>query len=253
MALSAEEIHSLYTSRKKLLAARFARMNQVASVYDGTLSLPLPAWAKSEIDQAAVPNLLEMGTDQTARRVSSVLPNLSWPSLHPGFEAPDQRADMRRQANYGWWERNNFRSQMEQRSRWLIGYASAPVIIRPDRNLIKGGGPRWDMVHPYDMFPGPRALGDFTPHNVIVRHKRTLGWLRDRFEIPMARLKLGPKPSPDDAWWVTPVEVFFASMSVPIEAIDPNLFRILRVGVDNPRFERAVANHPLTRTQPTAP
>lgn len=203
MAQSAEEIHALFKGRETRLAARFARMHQVASVYDGTISLPLPAWAKSEIDQAAVPNLIELGTDQTARRAASVLPNLTWPSLHPGFKEPDERADLRRQANYGWWEKNDFRSQEEQRCRWLISYATGPVVIRPDRNLVDGGGPRWDMVHPFDCFPGPRALGQFTPDDLIIRHKRTYSWLAERYPEAMGRLKLGAKkPGRDDEFCV---------------------------------------------------
>lgn len=202
MAASAEEIHALYKSRETRLAARFQRMRAVSAVYNGEVDLPLPSWASAEIDQAAVPNLCEQGTDQLARRVASVIPNLDWPSTHPGFAEPDDRADMRRRANYGWWERNDFRSQIAQRARWYISYASAPVVIRPDKQLINGGGPRWDMVHPFDMYPGPRALGQFTPTDVIIRHKRTLSWLKERYPEAMGKVKVGAKPAPDTEFTV---------------------------------------------------
>jgi len=54
-------------------------------------------------------------------------------------------------------------------------------------------------------------------------------------------------PSPSARRWVTPVEVFFASTSVHTDVLDPHLFWIIRVGVDNPHFERDAPYPPLTQ------
>lgn len=57
-------------------------------------------------------------------------------------------------------------------------------------------------------------------------------------------------PSPGNAWRVTPVDVFFASTPDRMDALDAHLFWIIRVGVDNPRFERDVTPcPPLTQAK----
>jgi hypothetical protein len=49
----------------------------------------------------------------------------------------------------------------------------------------------------------------------------------------------------DGGWWAIPVTLFTPSRNVDAEAADPDLFRILVLGTDNPRFSRAEA--PLPR------
>ena len=196
--LSAEEIAGLYRQRAARLAARHARMQEVSDVYYGRTELPLPELSKRE--RAAVPNLCRQGTDQLAMRVASVLPNLDWPSLRPGIDARDDKADLRRRANYGWWEKNQYRRLTARRARRFVTYASAPVIIRPDENILEGGGPRWETLSPFDVFPSYEHEDCITPRDTIIKHLRTQAWLKDYAPDAWARIRKRSTKSPDDTY-----------------------------------------------------
>lgn len=192
----AEEIHDLFRSREARLAGRFGRIREVSDVYNGMTELPLPELAG--FDKAAVPNLTQLGVDQVARRVASVIPNLSWPSLRPGIGTEDDRADTRRQVNYGWWERNNWRRIRGGQARSYIGHACGPMVVRPSRDITDGGGPRWERHHALETFPSPTPLDNFAPSDVILRHRRTYHWLNELYPEPMARLRVKRDTKPDD-------------------------------------------------------
>ena len=193
MARSPEEIAGLFRDRVTRLADRHARMREVSDVYYGRVELPLPELSKRE--KAAVPNLCQQGTDQMARRAASVLPNQLWPATRPGIGISDERAKLRKQVAYGLWEHSKMRKLLAHRARWYITYASAPVIVRPDDKLRI---PRWELHSPFDVFPSQEQIDCYTPDDVIVRHYRTLGWLRDNYPVAAARLAKRDQPSPDD-------------------------------------------------------
>ena len=180
---SAEEIAALYKERLARLAPRHARMGEVSDVYYGRVELPLPELNKRE--RAAVPNLCRQGGDQLARRVASVLPNQLWPAARPGIGVSEERADLRRQVAYGWWEHSKMRKLMRRRARWFIVYASAPVVVRPDPKLRI---PRWEPHSPFDIFPSTEHIDCYTPDNAILRHNRTLRWLKDNYPDAYTRV-----------------------------------------------------------------
>lgn len=183
-------------------------MREVRDTYNGDVVIPLPEISKHE--QATVANLTQQGLDQIARRVASVIPNLTFPPLRPGKQASEDRADTRRKVTYGWWEQNSMRKVLARRSRFFLGYASAPVLIRPDMRL---GGPRWEPVSPLDSFPAHTRLDGSEPEDIIVRERRSLRWLRNNY--PEAALKVhkkencGPDELFDVLWYVDPEEVVF--------------------------------------------
>lgn len=189
---SADEIAGLYRDRQARLAERHARMRAVSDVYGGRTQLPLPEIA--DLDSAAVPNLVQLGTDQMARRAASVLPNLYYPPDRPGFDVHERTADVRRMVNYGWWERTRMKKVTRQRSAWLITYACGPVVVRPDpKNRV----PCWEPHHPLDVFPARQFLGSYTPEDVILRHRRDLRWLAARYPEQAARIRKSPDAGPD--------------------------------------------------------
>ena len=73
---------------------------------------------------------------------------------------------------------------MRRRARWLVGYASAPTLIRPD---FRQGIPVWEPRNPLTCYPAPCVDPDeVRPLDTIFAVKRPLGWLR-RFGIHVER------------------------------------------------------------------
>ena len=219
--LSAEEIAALYGQRMNRLAARHARMREVSDVYYGRVELPLPELNKRE--RAAVPNLCRQGTDQLARRVASVLPNQTWPAARPGIKVSEDRADLRRQVAYGWWEHSKMRKVLRRRGRWYISYASAPVVIRPDNTLRI---PRWEPFSPFDMFPSVENLDSYTPNDVILRHARTLGWVKNNYPEAYGKLRKRHNHSLDDVItaleYIGPDEVVWCACGQESKGYEPH-------------------------------
>lgn len=195
--MTPEEIASLYRARKERLATRHARMREVSDVYNGRVELPLPELSKFE--RASVPNLCQQGTDQLARRIASVLPNQIWPALRPGIQKSEDLADKRRQIAYGWLEHSHPRKLFSRRARWFVTYASAPAIVRPDAKLSM---PVWEPYSPLDTFPSPGHIDSYTPDDVILRHKRTLGWIKARYPDAAAKVDKPRECTPDEEFEV---------------------------------------------------
>lgn len=150
MAPTAQEIVNLYSSRKRLHASRLSQMDEVRAAYEGRLNIPLPELDANE--RPMVANLLQTGVDQTTMRISSTMPNVTCPPMRDGYEIHEDNADDRRKVIMGWWHMNKLRRMQAKRARWLITYASAPVMILPDpRKRI----PVWKERSPRSCLPPP--------------------------------------------------------------------------------------------------
>lgn len=194
MAPTAENVVALYSSRKRALAARISQMEEVRAAYNGKLEIPLPELDRNE--KPMVANLIAQGVDQTAMRIVSTMPNVSCPPLRGGFDKHEDNADDRRKAILGWWTMNRLELLQAKRARWLVTYASAPAMIRPDpqRRI-----PFWHARDPLTALPPPGD--DLTPTDMIFSFKKTLGWLRRIYPEAVAQLDTGPRSrpaSPDD-------------------------------------------------------
>ena len=124
-----EAIVSLYYQRRQRLQPMRHKRIAVLEQYNGETKVDLP-----ELDQTKMPsvaNLLGLGLDQFAQRIASVLPDISYPSLRPGFDTWDSKARMSRMANLGWWDMNRMPLLEYKRARYLLAFASAPVSIHP--------------------------------------------------------------------------------------------------------------------------
>lgn len=193
MAPNADQIVNLYSSRKKALAPRFSQMEEVKAAYEGKLDIPLPELDRNE--RPMVANLIAQGIDQNAMRIVSTMPNVTCPPMRAGYEIHEDNADDRRKAILGWWTMNRLRLIQARRARWLITYASAPAMIRPDpRRRI----PFWQARSPRTTLPPPGD--DLTPTDMIFSFKKTLSWLRRIYPETVNHLDIGPRDraNPDD-------------------------------------------------------
>lgn len=191
--ISVERIVQLYHERKARLQPVHSKMITIKNQYNNTVTVPLPELDRNEIPGVA--NLISQGVDQMAMRIASTVPSIVYPPTQPGQPRAEEYARIRRLANYGWWEANRFDRKQRKRSKWLVAYAAAPVILRPD---FKRGIPMWQLTDPLSTFPGPMTdPDDICPPDGILAYRRSLSWLSSHYPIQANQLELGRDPSPD--------------------------------------------------------
>src|SRR6202044_997564 len=108
-------------------------------------------------------------------RISSVMPQVVCAPLNLGQPRSEDYAKVRRRAITGWWDQNRFDRKQRKRARWLIGYAAAPAIIRPDpeRQI-----PVWEIRDPLCTYPAPMTDPEgMCPDDCIFAVTRRLDWL----------------------------------------------------------------------------
>lgn len=193
--ISAEAILAIYNERKRGQSSLIENMRAVRDQYNGDIVIPLPEIDASE--RPAVANILNMGLDQTAKRIASTVPDVYYPPVRPGIEVSEQRARTRRRANLGWWEQNRQRLKLRRRARWLIGYSSSPVVIRPD---AKREIPTWSIRNPLTAYIAPSEDPDsITPHDAIFTYRRSYQWLRWCYPNEIQGLYTGGTNNPPKA------------------------------------------------------
>tara|TARA_B100000287_G_scaffold353790_1_gene343710 strand:+ start:1828 stop:3579 length:1752 start_codon:yes stop_codon:yes gene_type:complete len=174
---SPEEIIGLLRERESNLEPGFARMRRVRAAYDGDIVVPLPELDDNE--QVAVANLLAQGLDQTAMRISSVMPDVVMPPIKDDQKQAEKRASVRRRAVLGWWQHNRMDIKLSKRARHMLGYASSPVSLRFNPKL---GVPEWTVRDPLTTFPAPLfGPDDMAPYDTIFTYERTYDWLMDNY------------------------------------------------------------------------
>lgn len=186
--ITPEEVVQLYYSRRRVYSKRLARMEELRQAYSGDLDIPLPELDRTE--KPMVANLIAQGLDGAAMRVASTMPNVRCPPTKPGFSNSEKAAELRRNIILGYWEANRLPLIQRKRARWLMGYASAPVMIRPDplRRV-----PVWQERNPMTALPPPGD--DLDPVNMIFSFKKPLAWLRRIYPDSIGQLELGSHPS----------------------------------------------------------
>jgi len=191
---SIEEIAAMLAERQAKQGPIIDSMRNLRDAYNGDLVIPLPELDRRE--KSAVANLITTGLDQTAMRISSTMPNVFYPALEEGNNASEKRARTRKRATLGWWEANKMQLKMRRRARWLIGYASSPVVLRPD---MKWGAARWDIRDPLNTFPSQGEDPDeITPQNCIFVYNRSRAWLSKHYPDANVMLRGYEKAKPTD-------------------------------------------------------
>jgi hypothetical protein len=196
--ISADEVVERWRRRRTAQGVYFETIREVQRHYNGDVIYPLPELDKSE--KAFVPNLITQGLDQMAMRIGSTTPNVWFPSARPGIKVQDEKARKKRLATLGWWEMNHQNLKMRRRARWYLGYASSPVLIRPDfvRHI-----PMYVPKNPLQTFPAtPGEIGDMTPADCIFAARRSLAWLKEKYPQQTAMLRKGDQNNPDGVFTV---------------------------------------------------
>jgi hypothetical protein len=196
---SVEDIVGMLQERKQAQSPLLSNMARLRDAYNGDIVVPLPEMDRQE--QAAVANLISTGLDQSAMRIASTMPNLYYPPVKLGDRASEKRATIRKDATLGWWESNKMPLKLRRRARHMIGYASSPVVLRPDR---KRGIARWELRSPLSTYAAPTEdPDDITPLDCIFTFGRSYKWLQTNYPDRIAKLNTNDKaPAPHDIFEV---------------------------------------------------
>ena len=172
---SFESIIKMWKARRNDQGPWMDKMRDVQDVYNGDVVIPLPQMDRTE--KTWIANLLQQGLDQTAQRIASTVPDVRFLPEKPGFKQYEKAADERRMAVLAWWTDNKMTLKMRRRARFLIGYGSTPVMIRPGKE-----GPLWQIRNPLSSFPAPTHDPDeMTPPDCIFAFKRSYSWINMHF------------------------------------------------------------------------
>lgn len=198
MPMDPLDIVTLYEQRRGARGGSLQRMLEVQQMYDNEIMVPLPELDKNE--RPAVANLLIQGVDQLGMRLSSRLPDISFPSTKPGNAASDKIADQARQACLAWWDMNQLQKKLARRARFLVAYGCAPAMVKPVGSGYNSQRkmPYWHMLNPLSTYPNISGdPDDIEPHDVIVCRRQSLAWLRSKYPVQANVLYKGPKATPD--------------------------------------------------------
>ena len=195
---SPADIASEYERRAKAQSEVHSRMREVARVYDDKTILPLPELNAAE--RPAVPNLTQQGLDQHAMRIASVLPQLDYPSMRPGYKEHDARAERRRRATLGWWEKSRMSLLLRKRARHLLGYSASPVLIKP---CSAYRSPKWHVRDPLTSFPNEWGEpDDLRPEDIIFSTTHSGAWIRARWPEAYQKLYKGESFGYEDEYTI---------------------------------------------------
>jgi hypothetical protein len=170
--------------RRKEHGPELERMRLVRDAYNNDLVIPLPELDRSE--RSTVLNLVNTGLDQLGARIGGFVPDIYYPPLRYGIKQSEDRAAVRRRANLAWWQTNSMGRKLRRRARHLIGYATSPVLLRPDgkREIAK-----WETRSPLAAYPCPTGdPDDFTPPDAIFTFQRSYKWLQTNYPSATAML-----------------------------------------------------------------
>ena len=233
---SVDEIASLLFDRQTLQGPMIENMRQLRDTYNGDLIIPLPEMDRRE--KSSVANLITTGLDQTAMRIASTMPSVYYPALEDGNRASEKRASTRKRATMGWWEANKMPIKMRRRARWLIGYASSPVILRPD---TKWGAARWDIRDPLNTFPSSGEDPDeMTPQNCIFTYTRSRAWVQAHYPDALAKLKSSKNTRPDDLVRIAEYTDAEVTVLMASASIKPNPWDTDMRGLPHVELERVI-------------
>lgn len=175
--ISAEQVLSMYQDRKQNRGPILAQMQELRNIYNAEVVLPMPEMDKAE--KSMVANLVSQGLDQSAMRVASYMPGVSFLLAEVSNKTAEKIARKQKDAVMAWWHENKIKLKQRRRARWLLGYAMAPVIVKPDwRKRI----PKWVLMEPLNTFPAPSQDWDeLTPSDCIFSYYRSYSWVCDTY------------------------------------------------------------------------
>ena len=193
---SIDDIVSLYMARRQSQGDMLERMREIRDAYNYDLIIPLPEMDRNE--RPAIANLIHVTIEQMSMRVASTLPFVFYPPTKPGFKASEENARVKELATMGWWSGNKMPAKLRQRARWFYGYASSPVVIRPDS---KKGYPRWEIRDPLSTYPAQTTdVSDMTPTDCIFAYIRERAWVSANYPKAANQINPSGKALPTDKY-----------------------------------------------------
>lgn len=219
---SFEEIVTMWKKRRSSMGPVVNRMREVQRVYNGDVTIPLPDMDRTE--QTWIANLLQQGLDQTSQRIASTVPDVRFLAQEQGQRLAEKRAEQKRQVTLAMWTQNKMTLKMRRRARWLIGYGTTPVIIRPHSEWQ---APMWQVRNPLTSYPAPTMdPDDLTPPDCIFSYQRSYSWLEEMYPnmAPLLRKSGGKEAGPDSSFDV-------------LEYVDDNELVLGAVGAGRPEWE----------------
>jgi hypothetical protein len=175
--ISVDEIIGLYYDRENASGWMKHRMRSVLAHYEGDVIVPLPELQANEAPGVA--NLIQIGLDQTAMRISSTTPSVTH---HPASNSDlsRRRARTRQHANREWWRQSKvFSRQIPKRARHMVGYSYSVADVYWD---FEKEMPCWRVRDPLTTYPSQlHGADDIAPANCIFAGERTVGWMRNSF------------------------------------------------------------------------
>ena len=216
-----EEIVELYRDRMEAKGPVLQRMREVRQLSNGDVIVPL-----SELDRntkSSIANLLNQGLDQMSMRVASTMPSPYFPPLREGNDRSMKLARDRKRAMLSMWDQNRLNMKMRRRARYLLGYSTSPVYLKPnfDKRLVE-----WHLRNPLDTFAAPATdLDDPVPSDVIFTYHRPYRWLQQNYGYAIDGVLRVGKPKADTMFtileYVCATEIVLLVLGTA-DTIDPN-------------------------------
>lgn len=189
---AAIKLRKEFETRRRDRGEIIARMETMSAYYANSVPVVLPELDEDE--KPAVANLIYVGIESYSTRIASTMPNIIYPSLHPGYTTADNRARDRRLANTGWWKMNNMKVKVRRRARYYTAYGCAPVSISPvsvdptDKRKI----PFWRVRNPLMTYPAPMLDADsMEPTDCIFVDWKPLSWIQENYPKQASVLATG--------------------------------------------------------------
>lgn len=212
---TADDVLTLFEQRRRDYLPLHTQQEHIRRVYSGDVDIPLPDMDTTE--KSSVPNLLQSGVDQTAARIASVFPQVTFP-VHADNRRAQRLATTRQRVVTGWLGTDQVPVKMKKRARHLIAYASAPAVVMYDQRVQR---PVWHVREPLSCFPAPDLIpGVVSPSDVIFGYTRTWGWLKANGYDHAVHL-FPPGASPDTN--ITVVEYHDAEQTLLIAYAEPGV------------------------------
>ena len=173
-----DAIHALYLSRRNKNAKVLNAGQVIRNIYNGDHTIPLPELERTE--KAAVFNMVQMGIDQHAQRITSTWPDIRFPPVKNTISSRQLAVDRRSLSSRQ--DANKYQLKQRTRARYLIAYASAPCYLRPGSEK-EGGIPIWEVMDPLATFPAPMPMGQMVPSDCIFAFRRSWTYLNQTYNI----------------------------------------------------------------------
>jgi hypothetical protein len=212
-------------------------MQRVRELYNGDIIVPLNELDKNA--RASVANLLVQGLDQMSMRVASTMPSPFFPAVREGNEKSKEYANLRKKAMLSIWDSNRMNMKMRRRARHFLGYASSPVIVKPDfKTLI----PKWHIRNPLDTYPCPSDDPDNpVPYDCIFTYRKPYSWLMMNYGPIISGVLRTGKVEPDTMFTLIEyIDPYHIVLGVLGADESPQMSQYERSGLDFMELERIV-------------